>query len=123
MKDIGYVVISTDEYKEMLEDIQNKGACIKELNIINSEENKRNRIYENLFTRNLLDNEEYHFENMKECKVTDYHYQQIFNEFLKVGVCDVEYIDLKIKEMKHIYDTQNEENQITNEEEKDEQSR
>lgn len=123
MKNIGYVVISTDEYKEMLEDIQNKGTCIKELNTVNSEENKRNRIYENLFIRSLLDNEEYHFENMKDCKVTDYHYQKIFNEFLKIGICDIGYIDLKIKEMKHIYDTQNEENQITNEEVKDEQSR
>ncbi len=120
MNNIGYAVITTEEYKEMIEDIKNKEEVIRELDIIDRKENERNRIYENLFIKKLLENEDYHLKEMKECKVTDYHYQQIFDEFLKIGISDTEYIDLKIKEMKHIYDTQNEEKQITNKEIKDE---
>jgi hypothetical protein len=110
---IGYAVITVKEYKEIIEDIKNKEELIKKLNIINRKETERNRIYEKLFIDELIDSEEYHFEDMNECKVTDYHYQQIFNEFLKVGITDVEYIDLKIKEMKHYFENKEipEENQ------------
>ena len=52
-----------------------------------------------------MENEEYHLENMKDVNITNYHYEQLCSEFLKVGIDDLEYIDLKIKELKHRFDT------------------
>ena len=53
-----------------------------------------------------MKNEEYHLENMKDVNITNYHYEQLCSEFLKVGIDDLEYIDLKIKELKHRFDNQ-----------------
>ena len=104
MKNYGYAVITTEEYQSLIEDINNKQQCISKLNTISQKENERYKIFENLFLENLIENEEYHLENMKDINITDYHYQQLFNEFLTIGVNDVEYIDLKIKELKHRFD-------------------
>ena len=63
---IGYVVITTQEYKELIEDNINKEECIKDLNEVAF---KRNNIYEKLeknFFNRLLVNEDYHLENIKE---------------------------------------------------------
>lgn len=53
----------------------------------------------------MIKNEGYNLENMKKTDITDYHYLELFNEFLTIGINDVEYIDLKIKELKHRFDT------------------
>lgn len=106
MKNYGYVVITTEEYKSLIEDINNKQECVNKLNKINQKENKRYKIFENLFLQKLMENEEYNLENMKDVNITNYHYEQLCSEFLKVGIDDLEYIDLKIKELKHRFDNQ-----------------
>ena len=50
-----------------------------------------------------MENEEYHLENMKDVNITNYHYEQLCSEFLKVGIDDLEYIDFKIKELEELY--------------------
>ena len=106
MKKYGYVVISTEEYKSLIEDINDRDECISELNEINQEEDKRYKIFENLFLENLIKNEGYNLENMKKTDITDYHYLELFNEFLKIGIDDMNYINSKIHELKHRYDIQ-----------------
>ena len=106
MNKYGYAVITTIEYRSLIEDINNKKECISKLNEVNQKENKRYKIFENLFLGDLMKNEEYHLESMKNTNITDYHYEQLCNEFLKVGIDDLEYIDLKIKELKHRFDSQ-----------------
>ena len=98
---IGYAVITTREYKELIEDNMNKANCVKELN---EEAFKRNNINDKLekyFFDRLIDEERYHFENMKKCNPTDYHYQEIYKCFLEVGIEDVQYIHTSIMTMKH----------------------
>lgn len=102
----GYTVITTTEYRALIEDINNKKECISKLNEVNQKENKRYKIFENLFLENLIKSEDYHLENMKNTNITDYHYEQLCSEFLKVGIDDLEYIDLKVKELKHRFDSQ-----------------
>ena len=102
--DIGYAVITTGEYKEILEDNINKANCIKKLNEVAF---KRENIYDRLekyFFDRLSDKENYHLENMKECKPTDYHYQQLYKCFLEIGINDIQYIDLSIASLKHNFD-------------------
>lgn len=106
MDKYGYVVITTEEYKTLIEDKINTEEYISKLNEVNQKENKRYKIFENVFIENLIKNEEYHLENMKNTNITDYHYGQLCSEFLKVGIDDLEYIDLKIKELKHRFDSQ-----------------
>lgn len=110
MKNYGYVVITTEEYKSLIEDINNKQECVNKLNKINQKENKRYKIFENLFLQKLMENEEYNLENMKKIDITDYHYLELFNEFLKIGIDDMNYINSKIHELKHGYDIQISEN-------------
>lgn len=43
---------------------------------------------------------------MKNVNVTDYHYEQLFIKFLEIGIDDMQYIDLKIHELKHRFDNQ-----------------
>ncbi len=111
MSNYGYAVITTEEYKSLIEDINNKKECISKLNKINKEENKRYKIFENLFLEKMMENEEYHLENMKNVDTTDYNYTQLFNEFLKIGIDDMNYINSKIHELKHRYDIQISENE------------
>ena len=106
MDKYGYAVITTTEYRALIEDINNKKECISKLNEVNQKENKRYKVFENLFLEDLMENNEYHLENMKNTNITDYHYGQLCSEFLKVGIDDLEYIDLKIKELKHRFDSQ-----------------
>lgn len=54
MNNYGYTVITTEEYKSLIEDINNKEKCISELNKINKEENKRYKIFENLFLEKMM---------------------------------------------------------------------
>ena len=97
---IGYAVITTNEYKYLIEENNKKDEIMSELREINKKKQEKYEIYENLFLKQLIENEEYHLTNMKNIDVTDYHYQQLFNEFLKIRITDVEYIDLKIKEIR-----------------------
>ena len=106
MSNYGYAVITTEEYKSLIEDINNKKECISKLNKINEEENKRYKIFENLFLEKMMENQEYYLENMKNVDITDYSYLQLFNEFLKIGIDDMNYINSKIHELKHRYDSQ-----------------
>ena len=101
MDKYGYAVITIIEYRALIEDINNKKECISKLNEVNQKENKRYKVFED-----LMENNEYHLENMKNTNITDYHYGQLYSEFLKVGIDDLEYIDLKIKELKHRFDSQ-----------------
>lgn len=106
MENYGYVVITTEEYKTLIEDKINKENYINELNRINQEENKRYEIFENLFLEKLMENEEYDIENMKTVNITDYHYRALFEDFLEIGIEDMQYIDLKIHDLKHRFDNQ-----------------
>lgn len=101
---IGYVFITTQEYKELIKDNINKAECIKELNEVAL---KRNNIYEKLeknFFNRLLVDEDYHLENIKECNPTDYHYQELYKCFLEIGINNAEYIHLSIINLKHNFD-------------------
>ena len=76
------------------------------MNRINQQENKRYKIFENLFLEKLMENEEYNIENMKNVNFADYHYRQLFEDFLEIGIDDMQYIDSKIHELKHRFDNQ-----------------
>ena len=99
-------MITTEEYKTLIEDKINKEDYINEINRINQEENKRYKIFENLFLEELIKNEEYDIENMKNINITDYHYEQLFIKFLEIGIDDMQYINSKIHELKHRFDNQ-----------------
>ena len=43
---------------------------------------------------------------MKNVNFADYHYRQLFEDFLKIGIDDIQYIDSKIHELKHRFDNQ-----------------
>ena len=101
---IGYAVITTQEYKELIEDNINKAECIKELNEVAFKRNSINEKLEKYFFDRLSDNENYHLENMKECNPTDYHYQELYKCFLEIGIDNVEYIHLSIVSLKHNFD-------------------
>lgn len=101
---IGYAVITTQEYKELIEDNINKAKCIEELNDVAFKRNNINEKLEKYFFDRLLDNESYHLKNMKECKPTDYDYQQLYTCFLEIDIDDIQYIDLSIKKLKKIFD-------------------
>lgn len=101
---IGYAVITTAEYKELIEDNMNKAKCIEELNEIAFKRNNINEKLEKYFFDKLLDNKSYHLENMEECTTLDYHYQELYKCFLEIGIDDVKYIDLSIKSLKHKFD-------------------
>ena len=101
---IGYAVITTQEYKDLIEYNMNKANCIKELN---EEAFKRNAINEKLekyFFDRLLDTERYHLENIKECVPDDYNYQEIYQKFLNIGIDDVQYIHTSIMTLKQSLD-------------------
>ena len=76
------------------------------MNRINQEENKRYKIFENLFLEKLMENEEYNIESMKNVNFADYHYRQLFEDFLEIGIDDMQYINSKIHELKHRFDNQ-----------------
>lgn len=102
--EIEYAVITTKEYKELIEDTMNKAECIKELNSVNKEEKEIYKKLENYFWRKLVESERYHLENMKECNPTDYHYQELYKCFLEIGIDNLAYIDLSIASLKHNFD-------------------
>lgn len=101
---IGYAVITTQEYKELIEDNVNKAECIKELNDVAFKRNSINGKLEKYFFDRLSDKESYHLENMKECNPEDYHYQELYKCFLEIGIDDVQYIHTSIMTMKHNFD-------------------
>lgn len=103
-KNIGYTVITAEEYKKMIEDNINKRKCIKELNSVNKEEKEIHKKLENYFFEKLAEHESYHLENMKECEPTDYHYQELYKCFLEIGIDNVTYIHLSIASLKHNFD-------------------
>lgn len=103
-RSVGYAVITTEEYREMMEDNINKANCIKELNEVAFKRNSINEKLEKYFFDGLLDNENYHLENMKECNPSDYHYQELYNCFLKIGIDDVQYIHFSIESLKRHFD-------------------
>ena len=43
---------------------------------------------------------------MKDINLTDYHYIELFKEFLEIGIDDMQYINSKIHELKHRFDNQ-----------------
>ena len=101
---IGYAVITTREYKELIEDNMNKENCVKELNDVAFKRNNINNKLEKYFFDRLLDTEDYHFKNMKKCIPSDYNYQKIYECFLEIGIDDVQYIHTSIITMKHHFD-------------------
>ncbi len=103
-ENIGYVVITTKEYKELIEDNINKKECIKELNSANKEEKEINKKLENYFLGKLAESESYHLENMKSLNPTDYHYQELYKCFLEIGIDNATYIHLTIVRTKHNFD-------------------
>lgn len=111
---IGYAVITTEEYKGILKDNINKANCIKELNEVAFKRNNINEKLEKYFFDNLLENESYHLENIKECKPTDYHYQELYKCFLKIGIDDIQYIHLSIATLKHNFDNKEVKDELQN---------
>ena len=101
---IEYAVITTKEYKELIEDNINKERCIKELNCVNKEEKELFKKLENYFFQKLVENENYHLENMKECNVTDYHYHELYKCFLDIVIDNLTYIHFSISSLKHNFD-------------------
>ncbi len=101
---IGYAVITTKEYKELIEDNINKEKCIKELNSANKEEKDIYEKLENYFLGKLIESESYHLENMQEWNPTDYHYQELYKCFLEIGINNVTYIHLSIARLKNDFE-------------------
>lgn len=106
-KYIGYVIITTQEYRELIEDSINKKNCIEDLNKVAFKRNSINEKLEKYFLDRLLESENYHLENMKECNPEDYHYQELYKCFLAIGIDDVQYIHLSIASLKHNFDNRN----------------
>lgn len=104
---IGYAVITTREYKELIEDNMNKANCVKELNEVAFKRNNINDKLEKYFFDRLIDQESYHFENMKKCNPTDYNYQEIYKCFLEIGIDDIQYIHTSIITMKNHFNNLN----------------
>lgn len=98
---IGYAVITTQEYKGLIEDNINKANCIKDLNEEAFKRNNINDKLENYFFKKLLESESYHLENMKECNPLDHHYQELYKCFLEIGIDDITYIHLSIARLKN----------------------
>ena len=105
--DIGYAVISTAEYKAIIEDIYNKENCIKELDEVAFKRNIINEKLEKYFFDKLLDTERYHIENMKEYSPLDYHYRELYKCFLEIGIDDAQYIHTSIIQLKLNFDNKN----------------
>lgn len=105
--DIGYAVITTGEYKTIIEDNYNKENCIKELSEVAFKRNIINEKLEKYFFDKLLDTESYHLENMEECSPLNYHYQELYKCFLEIGIDDVQYIHTSIITIKHDFDIKN----------------
>lgn len=101
---IGYAVITTQEYKELIEDNMDKASCIKELNEVAFKRNTINEKLEKYFFDSLLDNESYHLENIKEFMPDDYNYQKLYQKFLNIGIDDVQYIHTSIMTLKLNFD-------------------
>lgn len=101
---IGYAVITTKEYKELIEDNINKANCIKDLNEAAFKRNNINDKLENYFFEKLSDSEKYHLENIKYLNPTDYHYQELYKCFLEIGIDDVTYIHLSIARLKNNFE-------------------
>lgn len=105
---MGYAVITTKEYKELIEDNTNKAQCIKELNDVAFKRNSINEKLEKYLFDRLSDTERYHLENMEECIPSDYNYQELYKCFLEIGIDDVQYIHTSIMTMKHNFDNNKE---------------
>ena len=103
-RNIGYAVITTEEYREMIEDNINKAECIRELNTVNKNEKEIFKKLENYFFEKLADSNSYHLENMNECNPTDYHYQELYKCFLEIGIDDMTYINFSIASLKRNFD-------------------
>lgn len=108
-ENIDYVVISTEEYKEMIVDKINKENWIREINTIKKEDAEIHKKLEQYFLNKLIESESYHLENIKECIATDYHYQELYKCFLEIGINNNEYIHLSIASLKHNFDNKVEE--------------
>ena len=102
--DIGYAIITTAEYRAIIEDNYNKENCIKELNEVAFKRNIINEKLEKYFFNRLSDSKSYHLENMEECTPSDYNYQELYKCFLEIGIDDTQYIHTSIMTLKHNFD-------------------
>lgn len=101
---IGYVVIKSEEYKEMIENLKDYETYTDLLKEKNSTIDNILKIFEKSFFENLLNKEEYHFKNMKECNLNDYHFQELSKCFFDIGIYDIQYINTSILNIKNSYD-------------------
>ena len=113
----GCVIITTQEYKELIEDNMNKANCIKELNEIAFKRNAINEKLEKYFFDRLLDTESYHLENIKEFVPNDYNYQEVYQKFLDIGIDEPQYIHTSIMALKHCFDNKRDKEKSESEEE------
>lgn len=113
---IGYAVITTNEYREIIEDNMNKANCIKELNEVAFKKSSINAKLEKYFFDKLLNTESYHLENMRECIPSDYNYQELYKCFFEIGIDDVEYIHTSIITLKHNFDDKEKNKELLEEE-------
>lgn len=101
---IGYAVITTEEYKELIKDNMKQEKHIRKLKEVKEEEEEIRKKLEEYFFKKIVEDEEYRLENMKECNPTDYHYQELYKCFLEIGINNAQYIHLSIATLKHNFD-------------------
>lgn len=101
---IGYAVITTEEYKELIKDNMKQEKHIRKLKEVKEEEEGIHKKLEEYFFKRLANSESYHLENMQVCNPTDYHYQQLYKCFLEIGIDNAQYIHLSIETLKENFD-------------------
>ena len=104
---IGYAVITTQEYKELIEKEKENELYMTELEETISKQDIIKEKLEKYFFDRLLDAESYHLENIKEFVPNEYNYQKLYQKFLDIGIDDAQYIHTSIMILKHNFDDAN----------------
>lgn len=106
----GYVVITAEEYKKMIEEKINNENYKEELI---SREKEKSEVFEKIekyLFEKIISNEGYHLKNMKKCSPTDYHYQELYTCFLDIGIDNMNYIHSSIETLKQKFDNETSKN-------------
>lgn len=98
-KEIGYVVMTASEYKDLILKANDRKEENKIIDVIEEE-----NIFEKIVLNDLYENNYYHLKNTKEFNNGDYHYNELVMEFIKLGIKDFNYIHSQIIRMKGMYE-------------------
>ena len=90
-------VIEIDKYNDLIFNNVNLNNRVKELQKKLVLKNDIFDSLENYFFEKMILNEDYHLAKIKNYDVNDYHYLELYNSFIKIGITDANYIENSIK--------------------------